>query len=41
MNAKEHCGTCNAGYDNSLPRIIRCGTCTWRPVGMPTKWRAK
>lgn len=25
---KRYCKACDAGYDNSLPRIIRCMTCT-------------
>ena len=35
------CNTCNAGYTNDLPRIIRCGTCVVRPGQMPSKWGKK
>ena len=35
------CDTCNASHKNTLPRIVRCGTCVVRPGQMPTKWRQK
>ena len=35
------CATCNASYKNTLPRIVRYGTCVVRPGQMPTKWGKK
>ena len=26
-SAKDYCDNCNAPHNNSLPRIVRCGTC--------------
>lgn len=42
MNAQHTpCKSCNASQRNTIERVIRCGTCTVRPMGMPTKWSQK
>lgn len=35
-----HCKTCNASNNNTVERVIRCGTCKVQTVGMPTKYKA-
>jgi hypothetical protein len=37
-----YCKSCNAGYDNSTPRIMRCMTCVVLNGALPpTKWGQK
>jgi hypothetical protein len=31
------CATCNAPHNNTVERIVRCGTCYAKPAGN-TKW---
>ena len=35
-----HCKTCNASNNNTVERVIRCGTCKVQLIGMPTKYKA-
>lgn len=35
------CASCNASHNNTVGRIIRCGTCVVRVGKMPTKWSPK